>query len=211
MPEFLFGRDANVARDSTLLADRCQSGWATIDTPQRFANRHEAETALSHRTSWYMDVSVGFRCRFARSRRAPVERSSLSTNCSVFLFWPQNFLTAEVLCCISRQFRFPTPTIRTPSPIALSLAGRSENFPRIGQFTWPPRRRSCASGYRCVPIDRRSSQYSSPTKLGIRSSKYSMGDQPAGRSAGGRASPLTKEGPVQGRPYHEMDQPLGKP
>jgi hypothetical protein len=66
--------------------------------------------------------------------------------------------------------------------------------------------------YRCVPVDRRRSRCSSPTKLGIRSSKYSKGDQPAGRSTHRRPHWSTnKEGPAQGRHYHKINQPLRKP
>jgi hypothetical protein len=50
------------------------------------------------------------------------------------------------------------------------------------------------SDYRCVPIDRRRSQCSSPTKLGIRSSEYSKGDRPAGRSTHRRPHWSTNKG-----------------
>ena len=77
---------------------------------------------------------------------------------------------------------------------------------------WPPRRRSFPSGYRCVPVDRRRSRCSSPTKLDIRPLKYTKGDQPAGRSTHRRPHQSTnKGGPVQGRHYHKINQPLRKP
>jgi hypothetical protein len=82
--------------------------------------------------------------------------------------------------------RFPLP------PYGRRVAGKVCRA--RGQFTWPPRRRSCPSGYRCVPIDRRRPQCSSPTKLGVRSSEYSKGDQPAGRSTHRRPHWSTNKG-----------------
>jgi hypothetical protein len=51
----------------------------------------------------------------------------------------------------------------------------------MGRFTWPPRRRSCPQRLSLRPRRSPPLPCSSPTKLGIGSSEYSKGDQPAGR------------------------------
>lgn len=58
-----------------------------------------------------------------------------------------------------------------------------------------------SSGYRCVPVVRRRSQYSSPTKLGIRSSEHSQGDQPECQSA---PPTIALEPPTKQRPVHRL-------
>jgi hypothetical protein len=64
-----------------------------------------------------------------------------------------------------------------------------------------------SSGYRCVPVARRRSQYSSPTKLGIRSSEYSKGDQPEGRSAAGGRTGAPNEGGASAPTALAQNQP----